>query len=146
MKRLLSQRWLRFKQELPSIVFFSTIAIWDGFNFPNYMNLGVFWHTVFLVMRSSFGGILIVYLFTSIDKLAPYIKFEPIKDTFDTLAAANKIVSVLLFIIGFSIAMFYMWRINFFGMSNFYYVFSCIYIILLWALLYRAACRVDSTD
>ena len=147
MNKIVDRRWLRFKQELPSILFLSTIAIWGEFSFPNnFMNLEPPWSTAYFVLRSILGVFLVVFLFSSMDELAPNLKLEFIKDTPYASAATSKKISVLAMITGYSVAMLFMWYINFLGRSSVYYVFGYAYFVLLWALLYRAACRVETTS
>ena len=147
MNKLADRRWLIFTQEFPSIALLSAIAIWDGFNSPGLMNLGVSWNIINSVIKSSFGIILVVYLFVfQIDKFAPYIKLEYIKDTFHASAATNRKVAILALITEDSIGIIFMWYArHLLGISNFYYVSIWAYLVLMWALLYRAACRVDSS-
>lgn len=144
MNRIVDRRWTRFKQELPSIVCLSTIQIWDAFNFPDRMNLEAPWNSLFFVARSALGIFFIVYLFSSIDKFAPYIKLKHIKDTPDCPASTSKKIFLTVLITTFTVAIFSAWYINFYGTSNMYYVFSGASLLLIWALLYRAAHRVGS--
>jgi len=143
MNEIVDRRWLRFKREFPSIIFLSAISVWDVFHFSSRINLDGPLNNVLLFIKISFSVILIVYLFTSIDKFAPYIKLEHIKDSPYVSAAKNKQVSILALIVGASIVMFFAWYTNFLAMPNSYYIFVCTYFVLMWALLYRAACRVD---
>jgi len=144
MNKIAGRCWSRFKQEFPSIIFLSTLTVWDILYFPSRINLDDPFNNVFLFIKISFGVILVIYLFTSIDKFAQYIKFEHIKDSPYVSAAKNKQISIITLIVGASTVMFFAWYTNFLAMPNSYYIFICSYFFIMWFLLHRAACRVDS--
>ncbi len=123
-------RWLRFKQELPSIVCLSTISVWWCFHYPLYMRMQTPWNTLVPLGVSILGVACIIYLFSFMDKLAPSFKLDSIKVTTQVIV--------------FSAVMFFAWHRNWLGMSNIHYAIFYAYCFITFALIYRAAYRVNS--
>jgi len=137
---ILSWRWSRFKQELPSIICLSSIQILEGLFSPAPMNI-----KINFFLRSIIGIVLIIHLFSSMDKFAPFFRLEHIESTPYASALTSKKNFVSTLITVFFIGSFFTWYFDFYRMPNSYYLFCFATWILTFALVYRSAHRVDSS-
>lgn len=146
MKIFSAQHWFRFKQELPSIVLLSTLYVWWNFHFPVFVRLGSPWHAFWAVSISIISVILIVILFSAMDKFAPVFRLDHIEDTPLISAPTSKKMNRMIQILVTIAVMFWWWRSNIYSMSNIYYIIFFAMWILTYALMYRAAYRFSSKN
>ncbi len=138
--------WVRFKEGFFWIVALSIIQIWGSFKFPGIMSLEVPWSIFWVLGKSILGVASVIYLFSYIDNFAWLLRLDFIKDSPDCSASTNKKIAVAGFVTPFVVFAFFIWDKNFCQISNAHWAFIFANWILLWALLYKAACRVDLTD
>ncbi len=137
------ERWSKFKQELLTIIFISTIHIWWIFNFPAYMRLGSFYTNILGICMGIFGVILYAFIFSYPKKCVACLKFEQI-DT-ELCGYTFKKVMRILIAAFVAILLLILWYKDFYRMPSIYYILLYIYYVTFFVLLFRAANRQPNT-
>ena len=130
----------KFRQELPTIIFISTIHVWLCFNFPAYMRLGFPWSTIVAVAMSIFGITAYVIMFSSPRKFVSCLNFDQIDETLFGGRILKKIMPIWIIIV-YHVTMLVMWYRNFYHMPSIYYAILYIYSVAIYILLFKAASR-----
>ena len=139
------ERWSKFKQELLTIIFISTLHIWWCFNFPAYIRLGFPWNTMLSVAMSIFGIVAYVIIFSSPQKFVSCLKFDPIDESLFFGLIIKKIMRVWILVV-YHISILIIWYKDFYRMPSIYYMLLYIYYLTFFILLFRAAYRQPNDE
>lgn len=134
------ERLSKFKQELIPILYLSIVQIWWSFNFPPFIKLGAPWNTMLGVIISIVCILLYMYMFTYADTYAPMFNlgYSP---KLDRIGRIYKNIERAWIIAIAHISLFIVWYNDLYGMSNAYYVFCYVNLIITFVLMARAVNR-----
>jgi hypothetical protein len=136
---ILKGRWTKFKRELPSIIYISTVQIWWNFNFPAWVNLKAPWNTILGVSMSIGTTIVYIFIFSFADKSAPHFNLEYLDKAPNGQLFKNIERTIILTIV--HVAIIYEWYYDFFHMPNIYYVLLYVHYLSFFVLIFRAINR-----
>lgn len=134
-------RWAQFKEELFSILYLSIVQTWWCFKFPAFQRLGTSLSIILGIISSIFGILIYIYVFVFPERYSMLYNLE----FFDDAPNAHFIKRVISrWNITLSlIVMFYLWYIDFHGMSNTYYVLCCGHWIIAYLLFIQCMERYN---
>ena len=134
-------RWLNFKQNLPSLIFLSIVQIWLNFNYPVFIRLGHPW-SILLAILSSIACIFVyVYAFAYPETFSRQMNLAFLDDLPNPTLIKNIFV-YLYFGLGY---LFYLYvcSINFHNVDGRWYVIWYAHFVIAFVLIYRAVKRSD---
>ena len=131
--------WIRFKQEWIAIVCLSLIQIWWWFNFPAILRLTPPWNTLLALGASFVSVLVIVLLYLSMDKFAPYLKLKHIDlSPYPSQSKKNNIIVQVVLAV---CSMFFVWYTNVYNMSDMYYILLYVTWFLTFMIVYSSVSR-----
>ncbi len=122
--------------ELPSIVYLSVVQLWWNFNWPSYVRLGYPLSLIVGIALSILMVPLIVDMFTDIESYSDMFSLKFLDDE-QHPEMIKKIFHMCMLII-FNGWFLYLYHIDFFGMSHWYYLLFMLHCKIWIVLLYRA--------
>jgi hypothetical protein len=130
-------RWCQFKQELPALLYLAIVQTWLNFNFPAFNGREGFFSVVILTLLSILCILVYSYAFIFPENYAQIINLGFFDDAPDPLFVKDVFRGLMCIL--FNSVFFYMWYVNYYRVSDIWYVVSYIHFIVTAALIYRAA-------
>ena len=133
-----NKHYLKFKQELPSIILISILQTWWNFNFPPFIRLGQPWSFIASLTATIFCITACTYMFSHADKYAKAFSLDYLDEAPEPLGSNLKLFSKIAAPIIPLTIFWYLWQIDYYRMSNLHYagMYSCTF--LMFILFYKA--------
>ena len=135
-----NERLNKLKQELPTILFISTIHIWCCFNFPAYIRLGFPLNYILSTAVGIFGVVAYVFMLTAPQKIVSYLKFDQIDETVFGGHILKQIMPIWIIFV-YHASMLVTWYKDFYHMPSIWYAILYVYCAVVYVLLFRATNR-----
>jgi hypothetical protein len=129
--------WRQFKQELPALLYLSIVQTWLNFNFPAFNGLESSFNVAAVILLSILCILVYSYAFIFPENYAQIINLGFFDDAPDPLFVKDVFRGLMCIL--FNSVFFYMWYVNYYRVSDIWYVVSYIHFIVTAALIYRAA-------
>ena len=139
-----NKHYLKFKQELPSIILISILQAWWHFNFPYFIRLGQPWNFIASLTVTILCIIACTYMFSHADQYAKTFRLDYLDEAPEPLRSNLKLFSKIAATIIPLTMFWYSWHIDYYGMSNLHYagMYSCTFLIFI--LFYKAMYAEDN--
>lgn len=135
----LVNRWSKFKQELPSILYLSVTQIWWNFQFPAIIRLGTPSSTIISITLSVLTTCFYIILFLDRDKYAAQMDCDFLINN----SISYRSFSKWIMLTAACFTMLFVWYIDFYHMSNMFYALFYTHCFIAFVLFYRAVYRED---
>ena len=132
-------RWLNFKQNLPTLIYLSIVQTWLNFNYPVFIRLGNPLSILITVLLSILCIAIYTYVFVYPENLSRQMNLEFLDDFPNPIFAKN-LFNFLYFGLGY---LFYLYLCskNFYNVDGIWYVVWYVHYVVTFILIYRAVNR-----
>lgn len=137
-------RWPQLIQNLSTIIYLSIVQIWLNFNFPAHSRLGSPWNIIVGIMASIACLLAYISVFAFPEKYVTLFNLEFFDDSSNPILFKRIFTGFMLAV--FHITSLYLWHIDYYGLTNTWYIILYANNSTALILLYRAIKRYKNVQ